>query len=311
MSKRPNILWFVADQMRSDSMAHMGNPAAITPNLDRLAEEGVSFRNAYCQNPVCVPSRCSFLTGLYPHTTGHRTMHYLLRRDEPNILKTMKENGYEVIWIGRNDVIPGDRAKKEYCDQYFDGSDQTDKSGVEGGCMKMGRPAVAPGIAPVMEGKKLKYSFYLGRFPEHSLDDSFDWNCVASALNYLEQRSREPDPKPFFIYCTLCYPHPPYGCEEPWYSCVDRHKLPPRRPDVEGLKGKAAMLRAIRSRQQMDDWTEEQYNELRAVYLGMVARFDYQFGLVADKLREIGEYDNTGIFVFSDHGDYTGDYGIA
>lgn len=55
-----NIVLFVADQMRSDSMAHMGNPASITPHLDQLAEEGVSFENAYCQNPVCVPSRNSF-----------------------------------------------------------------------------------------------------------------------------------------------------------------------------------------------------------------------------------------------------------
>ena len=80
MSNKPNIVWFVADQMRCDSMAHMGNPAASTPNLDALAQEGVSFTNAYCQNPVCVPSRCSFLTGWYPHTMGHRTMHYMMRR---------------------------------------------------------------------------------------------------------------------------------------------------------------------------------------------------------------------------------------
>ena len=121
MSDKKNIMLFVADQMRSDAMAHMGNPAAITPNLDSLAQEGVSFENAYCQNPVCVPSRNSFLTGLYPHVSGHRTMHYLQREDEPNILKEMKENGYEVIWIGRNDIVPADRPKTAYCDEYYDG----------------------------------------------------------------------------------------------------------------------------------------------------------------------------------------------
>lgn len=57
---RPNIVYFVADQMRADSLHHLGNKAAITPNLDELAQDGVSFENAYCQNPVCVPSRCSF-----------------------------------------------------------------------------------------------------------------------------------------------------------------------------------------------------------------------------------------------------------
>ena len=90
MSK-PNIVYFIADQMRSDSLGHLGNPASLTPNFDRLAEsEAVSFANAYCQNPVCVPSRNSFLSGLYPHTTGHRTMHFLQGNDDPNILKDRK-----------------------------------------------------------------------------------------------------------------------------------------------------------------------------------------------------------------------------
>ena len=126
MEKRPNILLFVADQMRCDSLSHMGNPASKTPNLDSLLDDGVSFANAYCQNPVCVPSRCSFLTGRYPHTTGHRTMHFLQEPQEPNILRTMKEQGYEVIWIGRNDVIPADRAKTEYCDEFYSGADFAD-----------------------------------------------------------------------------------------------------------------------------------------------------------------------------------------
>ena len=312
MSNRPNIVWFVADQMRHDAMGHAGNPAACTPNLDALAAEGVSFTNAYCQNPVCVPSRCSFLTGWYPHTMGHRTMHYMMRKEDPNLLKTMKQNGYEVVWIGRNDFIPGSWAKTDYCDRFYDGTDLTEKSAVEGGGMHIGLGTdVRPEIAPVMQGADLKYSFYLGRFPEHSLDRSFDWNCVNAALNYLDERARQPDGKPFFLYCTLSFPHPPYGCEEPWYSLIDRSKLPPRRPDLETLSGKAGILQGIRARQGLQNWTEAQYDEVRAVYLGMTARFDHQLGLVLDKLKQTGVYDDTSVFVFSDHGDLTGDYGIT
>lgn len=131
-----------------------------------------------------------------------------------------------------------------------------------------------------------------------------------AALAYLEERSRQPDAKPFFLYCTLSFPHPPYGCEEPWYSLIDRDKLPPRRPDVETLEGKAEILRDIRAKQDLQNWEEKQYNEVRAVYLGMVARFDHQLCLVREKLKETGVYDDTSIFVFSDHGDLTGDYGI-
>lgn len=68
MSKCPYIIIFNPDEMRADTIAHLGNPAAITPCLDEFAhQDAVSFSRAYCQNPVCVPSRCSFFTGLYPH----------------------------------------------------------------------------------------------------------------------------------------------------------------------------------------------------------------------------------------------------
>ena len=90
MSKKPNIIIFNPDEMRADTLGHLGNPAAVTPNLDKFAcEEAVSFSNAFCQNPVCVPSRCSFFTGLYPHVNGHRTMSYLLHDGEDSLLKGM------------------------------------------------------------------------------------------------------------------------------------------------------------------------------------------------------------------------------
>ena len=109
---RPNIIIFNPDEMRWDSMGHMGNTAAHTPNLDRFAaEDAVSFTRAYCQNPVCVPSRVSFLTGRYPHNDGHRTMRYLMREGERSLFQELMENGYHVWMNDRNDFcarqIPG------------------------------------------------------------------------------------------------------------------------------------------------------------------------------------------------------------
>ena len=65
---KPNILWICTDQQRSDTIAALGNAHIRTPNMDRLAAQGVAFTNAYCQNPVCTPSRASFMTGCYPST---------------------------------------------------------------------------------------------------------------------------------------------------------------------------------------------------------------------------------------------------
>ena len=80
--KKPHLLIFNPDQWRGDVLGHMGNPAVQTPDLDRFAaEDAVSFRNAFCQNPVCTPSRCSFMSGWYPHVRGHRTMSHMLHPD--------------------------------------------------------------------------------------------------------------------------------------------------------------------------------------------------------------------------------------
>ena len=105
MIRRPDIIIFNPDEMRADAMGHMGNPAAVTPFLDAFAHtDAVSFRNAFCQNPVCVPSRCSFFTGLYPHVNGHRTMSYLLHPGEENRFLIQDAAGTRV-WECNNDLL--------------------------------------------------------------------------------------------------------------------------------------------------------------------------------------------------------------
>src|SRR5665647_827304 len=116
MNKRPNIIIFNPDQFRSEALGHLGNTAAVTPNLDAVCKtDGVSFKNAYCQNPVCTPSRCSFMSGWYPHVRGHRTMFNMMQPDEPVLLKRLKEEGYYVWWGGKNDLVPAQNSFEPYC----------------------------------------------------------------------------------------------------------------------------------------------------------------------------------------------------
>lgn len=309
MSQKPNIVYFVADQMRADSLHHLGCEASQTPHLDSLLEDGVSFENAYCQNPVCVPSRCSFLTGLYPHTTGHRTMHFLQNPDEPNFLRTMKNNGYEVVWVGRNDIIPGDRPKTEYCDYYFDGIH--DENMRDNG-MPIAFYTKGANKEPVDTTTPGYYSHYIGEITqEQAHRPGSDWRCVEQAIQYLEEKKARNDDKPFFLYVTIGYPHPPYACEEPYFSSIDRSLIEPKRPAMTLLKDKPSMVQGICRNQHLEDWLTEHYVDMKATYLAMVKRFDDHFGMIKSKLQELGFYDNSSIFVFSDHGDYTGDYSIA
>lgn len=296
--KKPDIVLFTADGMRLDSLACMGNHAAWTPHMDALVQEGVVFRNAYCQNPSVVAGRCSVMSGLYPHTTGHRSMHYLLRQDEPNLLRIMKDAGYEVIWAGKNDLIPSDVDKSEYCDAWFDGVHDQDARKINchvNTTMKRMNARLS----------EQDYSFFNG---VSTGQEKTDEKCVESILKYLDDRKERSNAKPVFIYCSLSFPHVPYGVSQPWYSLIDRDQLPERKP---WCPDKPDMLVLTADRMNLHEWTTEDWNELRAVYLGMVAKWDSLLGKVVQKLKEHGFYDNTSIIACSYHGDYTGDYDIV
>lgn len=122
MPDRPHIIIFNPDQWRGDALGHVGHPAVKTPNLDRIvATDAVSFRQAFAQATVCTPSRCSFMTGWYPHVRGHRTMHHMLAPPlgETNLLKVLPDNRYFVWWGGKNDLVPGQLGFESHCDVYF------------------------------------------------------------------------------------------------------------------------------------------------------------------------------------------------
>jgi len=299
MPKRPNIVIFNPDQWRGDVLAHMGHTGAVTPNLDRVAAtDGVSFRHAFCQNPVCTPSRCSFMSGWYPHVRGHRTMFHMMHEGEPVLLRTLKDSGYFVWWGGKNDLTPGQNPVDDFCHVRYRRPKKAKPA--------HGDPADWRG-GPESD---TYYSFYVGRLdvPEgETVHFDGDWGNVYGAIDAI----RDGLPEPFCLYMPLGFPHPAYGVEDPWYSLIDRSKVPPRIPAPEGWVGKPSMLKGIWERQRMQTWTEERWAELRATYYGMCARVDHQFGMVMDALREAGLYDDTAVFMFSDHGDFTGDYGLV
>lgn len=300
MSKKPNLLLFNPDQWRGDHLGHAGHPAARTPVLDRCVEtDFVSFTRAFCQNPVCTPSRCSFMTGWYPHVRGHRTMHFMLQPDEPMLLRRLKEEGYFVWWGGKNDVVPAENGFSAFCDVKY----QVRPEHRDLHAWKEWRGAP--------EGDNF-YSFYGGRLEKGaaSLYLDADWCYVQGAIDAIHEHARSGSDQPLCLYLPLAYPHPPYAVEEPYYSLISREHLPPRIPGRNDPL-KPAILSSIRKGQRLTAWDDTRWDELRATYLGMCARVDHQFGLVLQALRDAGMYDDTAVFFFSDHGDFTGDYGLV
>jgi N-acetylglucosamine-6-sulfatase len=100
-ARRPNILFILSDDHRWDALSHVGHPAARTPNLDRLAREGVLFENAFCTTSLCSPSRASFLTGMYAHTHGVRNNMTPWNNAHVTFLEMLHGAGYETGYVGK------------------------------------------------------------------------------------------------------------------------------------------------------------------------------------------------------------------
>jgi len=294
---RPNIIIFMVDQQRADCVGAFGNPVVQTPNIDALASRGVRFDNAWCQHPVCGPSRVSFMTGWYPHVSGHRTLTNLLNHDEPNMLRMLRDAGYKVAMPGhRGDVFaPGvTEASTDVCGYIVPPTHDDLLSAIL--ASKVAHPPEHP----------LSRAYYFGDQAEGVSVDA-DEATTRSAIAFLEDGL---DERPFAMWINLFYPHPPFMVAEPWYSMHDRSSVPMPLGRDAGF-GKPGYQRELRSRYGWDELDDDQLREVIATYYGMVSRTDNQFGRVVDAVERSGKLDSTIFVYLSDHGEYLGDYGLV
>ena len=292
----PNIIIFIPDEMRGDtvSLGKAHNSVIKTPNIDELANDGAAFTKCFTVNPICVPSRCCTFTGQYVHSNSHRSLYQLLEQYEENLFKFLKKKGYEVIWIGRNDLF-SKKTIKESVTKRIRAVPSTINAKDFISSMKTN---------PFPKEHPLRKSFYFGeRTPEQANDS--DFSIINKALKYLESKPN----KPFCLYLAMNFPHPPYTVEEPYFSMHDRQEVPA--PFPSKLDDKPEFMRLIHERYGLNKLSEDDFREIIATYYGMISRIDNQFGQIVKKLKEIGEYENSAIFFFADHGDYAGNYGLT
>jgi arylsulfatase A-like enzyme len=287
---RPNFVFVMADELRADAVHCIDGQPVRTPNMDRLAERGAVFSNCFTVHSVCSPSRCSFMTGWYPHTRGHRTLTHLLRPHEPNLLKYLKSNGYFVQWNGKNDLF----AAATFADSISQRGALT-------------APSPLWPANPWPKDHRHFKSFYFGvrgRAGESPYRD-LDWVWIQEAVRFL----KSPPAEPFMLYLPLVVPHPPYSVEEPYFSMYDRGAV--RSPLPALLDDKPHFMRKIHRSYGIDHLDETDLREIVATYWGMVTRFDDLVGELAAAVDSSPARDNTVMIVASDHGDYVGDYGLT
>ncbi|MCB0188812.1 MAG: sulfatase-like hydrolase/transferase, partial [Caldilineaceae bacterium] len=201
-----NFIIFQPDELRAESVGCYGHPLAPTPNIDALAAQGTRFDQCHVQHSVCTPSRCSMMTGWYPHVSGHRTLWHLLRPDEPNMLKYLKQAGYTVLMYGKNDLL----AQESFADSV------TEAKSHGGG--KFGKNPFEPDDPRF-------YSFLFEPY-DGPLEAHGDYANVHAAIDFLHTKPQEP----FCLFLPLTYPHCPYSAPQPWHDLINPDDLPPLRP---------------------------------------------------------------------------------
>lgn len=297
MAKHPHLLIFNPDSYRGDVQGHLGNTGAVTPALDAFVADGaVSYRYAFAQNPVCTPSRCSFMTGWYPHAHGHRSMKNMLKPHEPNLLSVLRREGYHVWWGGKNDLVAVQKADDylQYCDTRHRPS-------------KTYRGYRMP--EPLSPDDPRHGAFYSGVMPRDAAAEYHDHDAawVDGAVDLVKNYRLD---KPLCIFLTLGCPHPPYRVEQEFYDRIDPTLLPPRAPVPPDGASHPAVLDALRKEYQTDRMDESAWREVKRIYYAMCTKVDHLFGRMVKALRDAGLYDDTFIIFLSDHGDFTGDYSL-
>ena len=296
--RRPNIVWYCTDQQRFDTIAALGNPHVATPTLDALVRQGTALTHAYCQSPICTPSRASFMTGMYPsriHNTRNGNESW---PDHPPLIsKLLADSGYDCGLVGKFHLqSSGQRTEPRLDDGYRywrfshaprddwpQGHDYADWVRARGGdldALRAGEDRVPP---------ELHQTTWLT-------------DCALAFID--QQRSG-----PWFLSLNPYDPHPPF--------------IPPRvyaeRFDPETMPGPHFRESDLKQQERLKDVAFQTLAErpeafdgraLQARYYAMIAQIDEQFARLMAGLEASGQRDDTVIVFSSDHGEMLGDHGL-
>ena len=299
MIKRPNILWYCTAQPRFDTIGALGNPHVQTPHLDSLVREGVAFTHAYCQSPVCTPSRASFMTGLYPsrvHNTRNGNERF--PGSPPLISKLIADSGYECGLIGKFHLVSAGERPEPRLD---DGFGYWQHSHAPRDDWPEGMHAYADWVRE--QGQDLDAM----RTSDDRVDPEYHQTKWASdcAVDFVSEKRD----KPWLLNINVYDPHPPFV---PPAEYARRFKA----EDMPGPYFKESDLDAQKALGSIDFQGEPATPEdldvknIQAKYYAMIAQIDDQFARILKALDDTGQRDNTVIIFTSDHGEALGDHGL-
>jgi arylsulfatase A-like enzyme len=296
--KKLNVLFIMADDMRPD-LGCYGLPQVKSPNIDALAKAGVRFDRAYCQYPLCCPSRTSMLTGRLPTTTGVLRNTHNFRKLQPDLVtlpEHFKANGYATLRAGK--IFHGGLDDDQ---SWTEGSEKSSRAAEKADAAKKpAEPPPPPGLANPAD-----------RIVTLTDDGEthIDHKTADLAIKFLRQHKD----KPFFLGCGFLKPHSPPTAPEKYFDLYDLKKV--TLPDTFAAKPTVPdgfpklCLTPNADLFVKRDATEDEAKEMTRAYWASISWVDWNVGRVIAELDKLGLRENTVVVFWGDHGYHLGEMG--
>jgi arylsulfatase A-like enzyme len=299
MSNQPNILLITTDTQRWDTVRCMpGAPGFVhSPNLDVLAAEGVLFENAHTSSPVCMPARCSLMTGVHTHVHGCIENGFARYTHLPMLTDLLQVAGYHNIMVGKAHMGPV--PDSFHVQRLTRGEKNADVDDFYGEFIRaQGYSRSTADLEP-------------NPVPEDLFMDAF---LTTTAMEEME-RALEEQGKPFFCLCSLYSPHGPIDPPGRWATLYDDVSLPPINYVEDEIEDHPPAQRALLGydepgKRSVNTVDAETIDQMRRLYYGLAAYCDHQVGRLLRFLDRTGIRENTLVIFTSDHGTQLMDHGF-
>ena len=312
--KQPHILILMPDQQRADSMGCAGHPIIQTPNMDKLAKEGVRFTHAYTVSPICMSARASFISGLYPHNHGMWTNAGQLPADDETFFHHLKQLGYFTAHVGKSHYYPhGGKHLRKY-EEYMHARGIDYVHETTGPWATVSTDSYMTdhwqelGLLEAFREDYVKrrnngpLSVWPSPLPAEDYLDSYIGN---QAVEFVDSYQ---DDKPMCLFVGFGGPHEPWDAPGDYATMYRPSDTPLHIPPASF--GDWMSQEAIKRMEQgrIENITEEDIQKIRANYYGKISLVDYWFGEILGAFDRKGWLDNTLVVFWSDHGEMAGDH---
>ncbi|MFW9882736.1 MAG: sulfatase, partial [Candidatus Thorarchaeota archaeon] len=323
MSEKPNIIYIFSDQHRGDTLGCVGHPSVITPNLDRLASEGVVYTNCFTNSPLCMPARATMMTKMYVCEHGVWNNSIEASSNGPSHVRNIRDAGYHTVLIGKTHLythgVRGKMKNRHEINKLLKNWGFIDIHDITGPWASAIHKSPytdylkEKGLLRTHKTYILKYlrKYWVGEAkpwedPPSPLptEDQLDSYTGRKAIEWIHNYN---DHRPFYLQILFPGPHDPFDSPLEYREMYNSENNPigilewPQEP-IYRLNQSRLILSGLK------DMTAEQNQNFRTFYYAKITLIDFFIGEIVKKLGEKGLLDNTWIIYNSDHGEMLGDH---